>query len=55
MRCRLLLPALVLVSSAFASEARATTADIRSITCGEVSCHVGCPVEQVFGLDDRLV
>lgn len=43
MRCRLLLLALVLVSSALASEARATTADIRSITCGEYLAMSAAP------------
>jgi hypothetical protein len=43
MRCRFLLLALVLVSSAFASEARATTADIRSITCGEYLAMSAAP------------
>src|SRR4051812_11195275 len=43
MRCRLLLLALILVSSAFASEARATTADIRSITCGEYLAMSAAP------------
>src|SRR3954471_22596159 len=43
MRCRVLLLALVLVSSAFASEARATTADIRSITCSEYLAMPAAP------------
>ena len=43
MRCRLLLLALILVSSAFASEARATTADIRNITCGEYLAMPAAP------------
>ena len=43
MRCRFLLLALVLVSSALASEARATTADIRSITCGEYLAMSAAP------------
>jgi hypothetical protein len=38
-----LLLALVLVSSAFASEARATTADIRSITCSEYLAMPAAP------------
>ena len=43
MRCRLLLLALILVSSAFASEAGATKADIRSITCGEYLAMPAAP------------
>src|SRR3954454_15112479 len=43
MRCRVLLLALVLVSSAFASEALATTVDIRSITCSEYLAMPAAP------------
>jgi hypothetical protein len=43
MRCRLFLLALVLVSSAFGGEAGATTADIRSITCGEYLAMPAAP------------
>src|SRR6478735_5009885 len=43
MRCRLLLLALVLVYSAFANDARATTDDIRSITCSEYLAMPAAP------------
>jgi hypothetical protein len=43
MRCRLLLLALVLVYSAFANDARATAADIRSITCSEYLAMPAAP------------
>ena len=55
MRCRLIiLTFATLIVPALASEALATTVDIRSITC-RISRHAGCTIEQVLGLDDRLV